>query len=97
MSDAFPAKDVTMYTLVADEKATTILIYTQNSLVRGDLITKQSARVNIWLRMQGQVNYVHVHNPQVLVFGGPLTKSVVYEEMYYPITQILGFHLAPPA
>ena len=86
-----------MYILASDEKATTVLIYTQNALVRGELVTKQSARVSLWLRMQAQVNYVHVHKPQILVFGGPLTKSMINDEMYCPIPQIYGFHLAPPA
>jgi len=90
-------KDVTMYTLAPDEKATTVMIYTQNSLVRGDLVTKATARVNIWLRMQGQVHYVHVHKPQVLMFGGPLTKSLSYDELYLPISQVVGFHIVPPA
>ena len=81
-----------MYTLAPDEKATVVMIYTQNSLVRGELVTKQSARLNIWLRMQSQVYYVHVHKPQVVVLGGGLTKSVVYDELHFPISQILGFH-----
>jgi len=85
-----------MYTLASDEKATTIMIYTQNSLVRGELVTKESVRVSIWLRMHGQVNYVHIHKPQVLMFGGPQTKSLTYDEMYFPISQIVGFHIAPP-
>ncbi len=93
----FRAKDGTMYTLAADEKATTVMIYTHNALVRGELVTKQNARVSIWLRMQGQVNYVHIHKPQVLTFGGPLTKSMINDEMYCPIQQIHAFHLAPPA
>ena len=86
-----------MYTLAADEKATTVLLYTENALIRGELVTKQSARVNIWLRMQVEVNYLHVHNPQILAFGGPLTKSMINDEIYCPISQIYGFHLAPPA
>lgn len=86
-----------MHTLAADEKATTVLIYTQNALVRGELVTKQSARVNIWLRMQVEVNYLHIHKPQILTFGGPLTKSMISDEMYCPISQIYGFHLALPA
>ena len=86
-----------MYTLAADEKATTVLIYTENALIRGELVTKQTARVSIWLRMQVEVNYLHVHKPQVLAFGGPLTKSMISDEMYCPITQVYGFHLAPPA
>ena len=86
-----------MYTLAADEKITPIMLYTGNLLVRGELITKESARVSIWLRMQGQVHYIHVQKAQVLNFGGPLTKSFSYDEMYVPISQIIGFHLLPPA
>ena len=85
-----------MYTLAADEKVTTVMIYTDNALVRGDLVTKDSARVSIWLRMQGQVYYVHVHKAQVLSFGGPLTKSMSYDEMYVPIAHIVGFHMVTP-
>lgn len=86
-----------MYTLAADEKVTTVMLYTNNSLVRGELVTKDSARVSIWLRMQGQVHYVHIHKAQVLNFGGPLTKSIAYDEIYVPITQIMAFHMVPPA
>ena len=86
-----------MDTLAPDEKVTTVMLYTQNSLVRGDLVTKESARVSIWLRMHGQVNYVHIHKPQVLMFGGPQTKSLTYDEMYFPISEIIGFHIAPSA
>jgi len=85
-----------MYTLAPDEKMTTIMIYTHNALVRGGLVTKESARVSIWLRMQAQVHYVNVHQAQVLMFGGPLTKSLSYDELYLPISQIVGFHIAPP-
>jgi hypothetical protein len=86
-----------MYTLAADEKATTVLVYTQNSLIRGELVTKQNARVSIWLRIQSQINFLHVQKPQVLAFGGPLTKSMVFDELFCPISEIMGFHLAPPA
>ena len=86
-----------MYTLAPDEKVTMVMLYTNHSLVRAELVTKESARVSIWLRMQAQVHYVHVHGAQVLNFGGPLTKSIAYDEMYVPITQIIGFHLVSHA
>jgi len=86
-----------MYTLAPDEKATGLMIYTVHSLVRGELVTKESARASIWLRMQAQVHYMHIHKPQVLSFGGALTKSVVFDEIYVPISQILGYHILPPA
>ena len=90
-------KDSAMYTLAPDEKATTVLVYTFHSLVRGDLVTKQSARVSIWPRMQAQVYYTHIHKPQVLFFGGTQMKALAYEEMHIPISEILVFHIAPPA
>ena len=90
-------KDVSMPTLAADEKVTTVLVHTQNALVRGELVTKQNARVSIWLRMQGQVNYLRIYNAQILAFGGPMTKSMINDELYCPIEQIHGFHMAPPA
>jgi hypothetical protein len=86
-----------MYTLAPDEKVTTVMLYTRDAIVRGELVTKASARVSIWLRMQAQVSYVHIHKPQVLMFGGAQTKSLGYEEMYFPISQIVGFHIAPPS
>ena len=86
-----------MYTLAPDEKVTAVMIYTHNALVRGEMVTKENARVSIWLRMQGQVHYVHIHKPQVLMFGGSLTKSLSYVELHLPISQIIGFHLVPPA
>jgi hypothetical protein len=82
-----------MYTLAPDEKVTAIMVYTHDALVRGELVTKAIARVNIWLRMQAQVHYVHIHKAQVLMFGGPLTKSFSYDELFVPISQVLGFHL----
>jgi hypothetical protein len=97
MEGFYSQKDGFMYTLAPDEKVTAVMIYTHNSLVRGELVTKESARVSIWLRMQAQVHYIHVHKAQVLMFGGPLTKSLAYDEQYLPISQIMGFHIVPPA
>lgn len=86
-----------MPTLAADEKTTTVLVYTQNALVRGEVVTKQNARVSVWLRMQVEVNYLRIYNPQFLAFGGPMTKSMINDELFCPIEHIHGFHLAPPA
>lgn len=86
-----------MPTPAADEKLTTVMIYSHNMLVRGDVLTKQSMRVSIWLRTQGVPNYVHLFKPQVLVLGGPAPRTLTYEEMFFPTLQVVGFHIAPPA
>jgi hypothetical protein len=86
-----------MYALARDEKATKIMIYSRNKLVHGDLVTKENARVSIWLRTQGVPNYLHILNPQIVLFGGSPPKSVAYSEYFFPTERIIGFHIAPPA
>ncbi len=86
-----------MYTLTPDEKTSTVMVYSQTALVRGELVTRQNVRVSIWLRTQGVPNYIHILKPQVLLFGGTPPRTVSYDEIFFPVTQIIGFHLAPPA
>lgn len=86
-----------MYTPSSDEKLTPVMLYTQDTLVRGEVVTKQNVlRVNIWLRTEGAPKYLHILKPQVLVFGGSPVKPLSYSEIYYPTTQLIGFHTLPP-
>jgi len=86
-----------MYTPSSDEKTTPVMLYTQDTFVRGDLVTKQNVlRVNIWLRTDGAPKYLHILKPQVLVFGGTPVKPLSYSDIYYPTTQLIGFHTLPP-
>lgn len=73
------------------------MVYSQNKLIRGDLVTKKEVRVNIWLRMQALPDYVHLLNSDVLFFGGTHPKSLRFTEYFFPVQRILGFHLAPPS
>ena len=73
-----------MYTLASDEKATLVLAYTHNMLVRGEAVTKDNARVNVWLRTDGAPNYIHLLNAQVLVFWGGPPKLLSYTEFFLP-------------
>jgi len=86
-----------MKPLASDEKITTVMVYTQGMLARGDVVTKESLRVSIWLRTQGVPNYIHLIKPQVIVFGGVPPKSLAFEEIFIPTQQVIGFHIAPPA
>ncbi len=86
-----------MYTPSADEKTTPVMLYTQDTLVRGDAVTtKNVLRVNIWLRTEGAPKYMHILKPQVLVFGGAPVKPLSYSELYYPTSQLIAFHTLPP-
>src|SRR6266508_1649020 len=87
-----------MYILRPDEKTTPVMLYTQEMLVRGDVVTKDSVhRVNICLRTDGAPKYMHILKPQVLVFGGSPIKALSYSEIYFPPAQLIAFHLLPPA
>jgi hypothetical protein len=86
-----------MYILRPDEKTTPVMLYTQDSLVRGDVVVKQSVlRVNIWLRTDGAPNYMHILKPQVIVFGGAPVKPLAFSEIFFPTSQLIGFHTLPP-
>ncbi|HUI89296.1 MAG TPA: hypothetical protein VLX61_11305 [Anaerolineales bacterium] len=85
-----------MYHPGSDEKTSAVMFYSQNAFVRGDVVTKGNVRVSIWLRTQGVPNYLHLLKAQVLLFGGTPPKSITYDELYFPTTQIIAFHLAPP-
>lgn len=86
-----------MYTLASDEKATLVLAYTHSMLIRGEAVTKDNVRVNVWLRTDGAPNYIHLLNAQVLVFGGGTPKSLSYTEFFLPTQDVVVFHVAPPS
>lgn len=87
-----------MYTLRPDEKTTPVMLYSQDSLVRGEVVTRENVlRVSIWPRTDGAPNYMHILKPQVIVFGGTPVKPLTFSEIYFPTSQLLGFHLLPPA
>ncbi len=86
-----------MYKLASDEKATGVMIYTQDLLVRGEVVTKQNNRVSVWLRTVGAPEYMHLLKPQVISLGGGAARTLSYTEMYVPTAQVIGFHLTPPA
>ena len=86
-----------MYILRPDEKTTPVMLYTHDTLVRGEAVTKQSVlRLNIWLRTDGAPKYIHVLKAQVLVFGGGASKALSYSELYFPTSRVIGFHTLPP-
>jgi hypothetical protein len=82
--------------LAPDEKATLVMVYTHDALVRGEVVTKQFARVNIWPRTQGIPNFIHLLKPHVMLFGGSQPKPFSYSEIFVPTVTAIGFHLAPP-
>lgn len=86
-----------MYILRPDERTTPVMLYTRESVVRGEVVTKESVhRVNIWLRTDGAPNYMHLLKPQVLIFGGNPVKPLHFSEIFFPTSQLIAFHTLPP-
>jgi hypothetical protein len=87
----------TMYILRPDERTMPVMVYTQDTLVRGEVVVPESVhRVNIWLRTDGAPKYMHILKPQVIVFGGSSVKPLSYSELYFPTSQVIAFHTLPP-
>ena len=86
-----------MTQLAPDEKTTLVMIYTAQSLVRGEIINKTNVRVSTWLRTQGMPEYIHVHKPQILSFAGGAPKNHSWTSMLVPTSSVIAFHIAPPA
>ena len=86
-----------MAALSPDDKSTLVMVYTENFLARGEVVTKQGVRVSTWLRTQGVPEYLHLFKPAVLHFGASGIKTLTFAEMYLPVHTIIAFHMAPPA
>lgn len=86
-----------MYILRPDEKSTPVMLYSNISFIRGEAVTKQNVRVNIWLRTDGAPKHIHVLKPQTLVFGGSPAKMMSFEEIYFPVSELAAFHPLPPS
>jgi hypothetical protein len=86
-----------MYILRPDEKTTPVMLYTEESVVRGEVVTKDVVhRVNIWLRSDGVPKYMHLLNAQVVLFGGGAGRTLSYPEIYFPSAELIAFHTLPP-
>ncbi|MDX9992824.1 MAG: hypothetical protein RBS68_12365 [Anaerolineales bacterium] len=86
-----------MYSLQADEKTTPVMIYGRDRLIRGEVVTKESALVSRWLRTQGAPTYMHVLKANLISFGVGAPRVDNFEEVYFPTSECLSFHLTPPA
>ena len=86
-----------MKELASDEKLVTVMVYTHNMLARGEYVAKESVRVSILLRTEGIPNYIHLHKPQIVLFGGTPPKNLAPAEIFIPTPSVIAFHIAPPA
>lgn len=73
------------------------MVYTPAMLFRGELVTHENMRVSIWLRTQGVPNFIHLYKAHLIQLGGGASRAYAREEAFVPTSEVIGFHLAPPA
>jgi hypothetical protein len=86
-----------MYTPASDEKTTLVMVYTHSAMMRGEVVTKEGSRVSTWLRTPAAPRYLHLLKVNAIRFEGGATRSENHSEFFVPVTQVIAFHLAPPA
>jgi hypothetical protein len=85
-----------MHTFGPEEKATLVMAYIQTGLVRGEIVTRDSVRINTWLRTDSAPDYIHFYKSQWLQASAGTIKSMAYNELLLPVSQVIGFHPVPP-
>ncbi len=86
------------YTLASDDKVAQVMIYTQSNLYWGDVVVKEMVRVSTWLRTNTAPERVTLYNAKVLnLNSGTQSRPMVFPELNVSVSQVLAFHLMPPA
>ena len=85
-----------MYTLGPEEKVSVVMAYTQTGLIRGEIVTRDSIRINTWLRTDSAPEYLHLYKTQGIQISGGAVRTSSYGELLLPVSLVIGFHLVPP-
>jgi len=83
-----------VYELKENEKTTPVVVYAENMLVYGKIVTKEIVRVSILLRTDSAPNYLHLVNTQIIQTDSK-GKRMSFDEIFFPTKLAIGFHVAP--
>ena len=83
-----------MYELAENEKTTPVMIYTEDTLIHGQIVTREIVRVHILPRTEGAPNYIHLLNAQI-IRPDNAAKTLKFDELFTPLSEVIGFHVAP--
>ena len=90
------AEKTSLYRLEPDEKVAQVMVYTPSTFYWGEVVVKSIIRVSTWLRTNTVPNRISLYNAMGLITL-PGCKPFSYAEVHIPLSQILAFHLIPPA
>lgn len=94
MSEANPN---VMPPLTVDDKITSVMVYMDQGIVWGNVITKSQIRVSTWLRTSAAPDFMTIYQANsLLTYGGSTQKPVQYPVIHVPTNKVLAFHMMPP-
>jgi hypothetical protein len=89
---------LTQYQLEPDDKVTPVMAYLSNAIAWGDVIVKEAIRVSTWLRTNNAPDALCLRNARYLnSTGNQMHKPLFFNELHIATSQIIGFHIIPPA
>ena len=93
-----PQPTAQAYIPADDEKLNSVMIYTPQKLIWGQLISKKAVRVSTWMQMGMAPTYMCMTDTQTMIFGaGQSTKTLKSSILHIQTRQIIAYHLLPPS
>jgi hypothetical protein len=85
------------YTVSSDEKVSKLVVYSNQFIYWGEVVTKQMIRVSTWLRTNSAPDWVCLYNVKAMssIVTTP-PKPLLFTELHISVPQILAYHLMPP-
>lgn len=81
-----------------EEVISTVMVFTAKEMIWGEVVTKKSLRVSLWLRSVAIPQFIHMYNANVMQVGPTgASKPQFLPHLFIPTLLVLAFHLKPPA
>lgn len=81
-----------------NEKVVSIVLYTPQAMILGEVKVVSQIRVNTWLKTSSAPDIVQVHNARVIMTTGATpSRPIPYPELHIPLKEVVAMHLMPPA
>ena len=86
------------YPVGPDEKSASIMVYTANSMILGEVVVKKIIRVSTWLRTNSAPDVICLYNARnIIASAGGTPNPLSFAELHVMTNQVLAYHLLPPA
>ena len=87
-----------LYQLTDEDKVTPVMVYTDTTLLTGEVVTKNLIRVSTWPRTPMMPQYITLYSA-LLIDMAPMggARQMQFQELYVPFSNAIAFHIRPPA